>query len=77
MTRALESVSIDSRPTMLSPREQEVVRLVVRGLSNKEVARELSLTEGTVKLHLHSVFKKLGAKNRYGLISGRLVRRSE
>jgi len=52
----------------LSPREREVVRLVAAGLSNKEVARKLSLAEGTVKLHLHKIFQKLGAKNRYSLI---------
>jgi two-component system nitrate/nitrite response regulator NarP len=52
----------------LSPREREVARLVVAGLSNKEVARKLCLAEGTVKLHLHKIFQKLGAKNRYSLI---------
>jgi len=52
----------------LSPRERDVVQLVIRGLSNKQVARKLQLSEGTVKLHLHSVFQKLGAKNRYSLI---------
>ena len=56
------------RERALSPREREVAQLVVRGLSNKEVARRLQLSEGTVKLHLHSVFQKLGAKNRYSLI---------
>lgn len=55
----------------LSPREQQVARLVATGLSNKEVARQLGLTEGTVKLHVHSVFRKLGLKARYSLILGR------
>lgn len=52
----------------LSPREREVAQLVSRGHSNKEIARKLQLSEGTVKLHLHSVFQKLGAKNWYSLI---------
>ena len=54
---------------VLTPRERQVAFLVTRGLSNKDVARELGLSEGTVKIHLHNIFQKLGAKNRYGLIS--------
>jgi DNA-binding NarL/FixJ family response regulator len=54
---------------MLSPREREVAQLVARGLSNKEVARELGLSDGTVKIHVHSIFQKLGAKSRYRLIA--------
>ena len=53
---------------LLSPREREVALLVVRGLSNKEVARELGLSDGTVKAHLHNIFQKLGATRRYNLI---------
>jgi len=43
----------------LSPREREVALLVARGLSNKEVARELGLSEETVKAHVHSILHKL------------------
>ena len=53
---------------VLSRRECEVAVLIARGLSNKQVARELGLSEGTVKIHLHSIFQKLRAKNRYSLI---------
>ena len=53
---------------VLSPREREVALLVARGLTNKEVARELGLCDGTVKIHVHSIFQKLGAKSRYHLI---------
>jgi len=45
-----------------------VALMVGRGLSNKEVARGLGISEGTVKLHVHNIFQKLGARNRYGLI---------
>jgi DNA-binding NarL/FixJ family response regulator len=51
----------------LTEREQQVSALVCNGLSNKEIARELALCEGTVKLHLHSVYRKLGVQNRSGL----------
>jgi DNA-binding CsgD family transcriptional regulator len=53
---------------ILSPREGEVALLVARGLSNKEVARELGISGGTVKIHMHSIFQKLGTKSRYSLI---------
>jgi DNA-binding NarL/FixJ family response regulator len=52
----------------LSPREREVALLVARGLANKEIARELRLSDGTVKIHVHNIFLKLGAQNRYTLI---------
>jgi DNA-binding CsgD family transcriptional regulator len=52
----------------LTPREYQVAVLVSRGMSNKEVARELGVSDGTVKLHVHNIFQKIGARNRYGLI---------
>ena len=52
----------------LSPREGEVALLVARGLSNKAVAHELGISDGTVKIHMHSIFQKLGTKSRYSLV---------
>ncbi len=52
----------------LSPRERGIVSLVRRGLRNKEIAEELGLTEGTVKVHLHKIFEKLGLGSRTELI---------
>jgi two-component system nitrate/nitrite response regulator NarL len=52
----------------LTPREGEVALLAARGLSNKAVAHELGISDGTVKSHMHSIFEKLGTKNRYNLI---------
>jgi DNA-binding NarL/FixJ family response regulator len=49
---------------MLTQREQDVLRGVARGLSNKEIGRELNLAEVTVKLHLRGVFRKMGARSR-------------
>jgi DNA-binding NarL/FixJ family response regulator len=52
---------------LLSPREIEVVRLVARGLRNKEIAQRLSITEGTVKVHLHNIYEKLHVDGRTAL----------
>jgi DNA-binding NarL/FixJ family response regulator len=51
----------------LTPREKEVARFVIRGLSNKEIGLEMHLSEGTVKIHLHNIFKKLNIANRTSL----------
>jgi len=48
----------------LTTREHQVALLVARGFSNREVAHELGITRGTVKLHIHNIFKKLGVRNR-------------
>jgi len=51
----------------LSRREFEVAKLVSRGLSNKEVGRLLTLSEGTIKIHLHKIYGKSGVPNRTAL----------
>jgi DNA-binding NarL/FixJ family response regulator len=48
----------------LTPRENEVLALVAEGFQNKHIAEQLALSEHTVKLHLHHVISKLGARNR-------------
>lgn len=48
----------------LTPRETELLQLMAQGLSNKEIAAALSLSENTVKYHLKNVLQKLGAHNR-------------
>jgi RNA polymerase sigma factor (sigma-70 family) len=53
--------------TQLSPRETDVVRMVAKGLRNKEIAKELKITEGTVKSYLHSIYEKLEVKGRVEL----------
>lgn len=56
----------------LTPREREIVRLVCRGLKNKQIAESLGITPGTVKVHLMHIFEKTNIKDRFELaIHGR------
>ena len=52
----------------LSDRQQQVVTLLHKGLSNKEIAVALGVSEGTIKCHLHSIYEKLGAQSRIELM---------
>ena len=55
----------------LTPREHQVLELVEQGFKNKEIALELGIRPGTVKIHLKHIFEKTGVRGRYGLaISG-------
>jgi DNA-binding NarL/FixJ family response regulator len=51
-------------PDGLTPREREVIRLVSDGLSNKQIAGRLAITERTAKFHVRQIMGKLGAENR-------------
>jgi DNA-binding NarL/FixJ family response regulator len=74
MSRALERlVKNGSEPAgaardSLTPRELEIVRMVTSGLRNKEIADRLAITEGTVKVHLHTVYQKLQVDGRMELM---------
>jgi len=52
----------------LTPREIEIVRMVAQGLRNRTIAERLSISEGTVKVHLHNVYEKLGVDGRLELV---------
>ena len=54
--------------TLLTPREIEVVRMVAKGRANKEIASELFIAEGTVKIHLHNIYEKLKINRRADLV---------
>jgi len=54
----------DRRRPGLAPRERQLIRFVRQGLRNREIAQELGVTEGTVKVYLHAVFEKLGVSSR-------------
>jgi DNA-binding NarL/FixJ family response regulator len=49
---------------ILTPRQRDVFELIVQGMSNKEIARNLQLAEGTVKIHIKALFAKLGVRRR-------------
>jgi two-component system nitrate/nitrite response regulator NarP len=53
---------------LLTPREAIIVDLVCRGMRNREIAANINLAEGTVKVHLHNVYRKLGVSSRSELI---------
>ena len=55
--------------TPLTKREIEIVRLLARGLRNKEIARHVGITEGTVKMHLHNIYRKLQVESRTELLA--------
>ena len=62
-------LDVQDFPCALTPRQKEIVALVANGLRNKEIARELNITEGTVKMHLHHIFRRLGVNSRARLAS--------
>jgi two-component system, NarL family, nitrate/nitrite response regulator NarL len=51
----------------LTKRERQIVELVSAGLPNKDAGRQLNLTAGTIKVHLHNIFSKLAINNRTAL----------
>lgn len=67
LDRALASGVTSSRCIQLTPRESQLVASVSDGLKNKEIAEELCISEGTVRVYMSSLFRKLGVKDRYEL----------
>jgi DNA-binding NarL/FixJ family response regulator len=53
---------------LVTPRELEIIRMIAHGLRNKEIAARLSISEGTVKIHLHNVYEKLQLDGRLALL---------
>ncbi|HLH00807.1 MAG TPA: response regulator transcription factor [Bryobacteraceae bacterium] len=59
---------LHNRPAcLLTPREKQIVALICRGLRNKQIAENLHITAGTVKVHLMHIFEKTGLKDRVAL----------
>ena len=59
----------------LSVREQQITHLACDGLSNKAIAHQLGLSEGTIKIHLHYIYRKLRIDGRHALVALALSRR--
>jgi DNA-binding NarL/FixJ family response regulator len=55
-------------PEALTEREREIIRLVAQGLSNKDIAYQLSISDSTVRHHMTSIFDKVGVPNRQKLL---------
>jgi len=69
LTRGLRRQSVEGAGSgMFTRRELEIVRMVAEGLRNKVIAERLGVTEGTVKIHLHNIFEKVGVESRLELV---------
>ncbi len=67
MEKSLTMSLLNLRPIKLSPRQSQLVGLLVQGLKNKEIATALGISEATVKAYLTTLFEKVGAKDRFEL----------
>jgi DNA-binding NarL/FixJ family response regulator len=60
----MDPIAGEDQPLDLTERELEILRAVARGMSNGDIAKELWVTEQTVKFHLTNIYRKLGVRNR-------------
>jgi len=72
-TRALETLvrreaGLRHASSILTPRELAIVRAIATGSRNREIAERLNISEGTVKVHLHNIYQKLGVDSRLALM---------
>lgn len=63
-TATPDAREVEAKAQLLTPRERQVARRLERGLSNKEIARELGISLSTVKNHVHNILTKLEIQNR-------------
>ena len=70
--RRRSAVELDE---LLTTREQEIAKLIAEGLSNKHIGKQVGISDGTVKIHLHNIYNKLGVTNRTALAT--LVQRTQ
>jgi DNA-binding NarL/FixJ family response regulator len=64
LLRPDSSPDLPPLPEPLTPREQEVLQLLAEGLPNKAIARQLEISDHTVKFHVNAIMGKLGAQSR-------------
>ncbi len=69
LARPASTPAVDPDPDHLTERERDVLRLVVRGLRNKEIAAELGISENTAKFHLRNILGKLHAQSRAEVVA--------
>ena len=74
--KEVDGAKIEKMLGVLTDRERQIMRLVSEGLSNKEIARQLNVSQGTVKVHLYNIFQKLEISNRTVLATIALLQRS-
>ncbi len=68
VTKTVEADPPPPWPDALTEREHEIIRLVGQGLSNKEIAYQLSISDSTVRHHMTNIFDKVGVSNRQKLL---------
>ena len=64
LSLAAGGMIMPQRLALLTPREYEIAVLISKGLCNKRIARELCISVGVVKLHLHRAYRKAGVRGR-------------
>jgi len=64
-----EKIDLFCQQYGLTPRQKNIVDLILTGSSNKEIGEELHITEGTVKTHIYNIFKKVDVTSRNQIIS--------
>ena len=65
---APDTAAAQERAASLTGREREVVRMIASGLRNRDIGERLSISENTVKVHLHNIYEKLGVEGRMELL---------
>jgi DNA-binding NarL/FixJ family response regulator len=65
----LSSAADDAPPSQLSERELEVLDQLAKGMTNKDIARDLFISQATVKSHVENILRKLGAPDRAGAVA--------
>lgn len=66
LSREEDDIDANALLASISPRQRDVLALLVKGYSNKQIAKELTLGEGTVKIHVATLLRNLGVANRTG-----------